>query len=110
MLSLAFRSATDLSGLIRRKELGSEELLDLYLARIERLNPRINALVALDIARAQRRAREADEALARGEIWGPLHGVPMTLKDSFDVVGMPSTWGVPEPARCWRRPSPKVRT
>jgi amidase len=96
MLSLAFRSATDLSGLIRRKELGSEELLDLYLARIERLNPRINALVALDIARAQKRAREADEALHRGEIWGPLHGVPMTLKDSFDVVGMPSTWGVPE--------------
>ncbi len=96
MPSLAFRSASDLAGLIRRKELSSEELLELYLSRIERLNRRINAIVALDGEAAQERAREADQALRRGEAWGALHGVPMTLKNSFDVVGMPSTWGVPE--------------
>jgi amidase len=96
MSSLAFRSATDLAALIRSKQVSSEELLDLYLARVETLNPRLTAVVALDISAARKRAREADEALHRGEVWGPLHGVPMTLKDTFDVVGMPSTWGVPE--------------
>ncbi len=96
MSSLAFRSATDLATLIRQKEIGVEELLDLFLARVERLNPRLTAIVSTDIPAARKRAREADQALRRGEVWGPLHGVPVTLKDSFDIVGMPSTWGVPE--------------
>ena len=96
MSSLAYRTATDLAALIKRKQLSARELLDLYLARIERLNPRLNAVISLDIEAAMQRARDADEALARGESWGPLHGVPMTIKDSFDVAGMPSTWGVPE--------------
>ncbi len=96
MSSLAFRSATELAALIRRKEISSEELLDLYLSRIERLNHRLIAVISLDVAAARKRAREADQALRRGDVWGPLHGVPMTFKDTFDVVGMPSTWGVPE--------------
>lgn len=96
MTSLAFRSATDLAALVRQREISSEELLDLYLSRVERLNPPLNALVFMDIAAARKRAREADEALRQGELWGPLHGVPMTLKDTFDVAGMPSTWGVTE--------------
>lgn len=96
MPGLAFRSATELAGSIRCKDISSEELLDHYLGRIERLNPRLNAVVAMDIAAARKRAREADQALRRGDLWGPLHGVPMTLQDSFDVAGMPSTWGVPE--------------
>jgi amidase len=96
MSSLAFRSATELARLVQRKEIGCEELLDLYLARIERLNPRLTAVIALDAAAARKRARQADQALARREVWGPLHGVPMTFKDSIDVVGLPSTWGVPE--------------
>jgi amidase len=96
MTGLAFRSATELAGSIRRKEISSEELLDHYLGRIERLNPALTAVVAMDMAAARKRAREADQALRRGDIWGPLHGVPMTLQDSFDVAGMPSTWGVPE--------------
>jgi len=96
MSIIAFRSATALAGLIRQKRIGAEELLDLYLGRIEKHNPRINAVVAMDIAEARRRARAADAALARGEIWGPLHGVPLTIKDSFDLAGLPSTWGVPE--------------
>lgn len=96
MKNLAFRSATELSALIRQKKIGSEELLDLYLSRIEKHNPRVNAVVAMDIGGARRRAKAADAALAKGEVWGPLHGLPVTIKDSFDLAGLPSTWGVPE--------------
>src|SRR6185312_10028124 len=71
------------------------ELLELYLERIARFNPRINAVVVLDTEVARRRADAADVALAKGESWGPLHGVPMTVKESYDVVGLPTTWGLP---------------
>jgi amidase len=91
-----FRSATELAGLIKAKKISSEELLDLYLARIAKNNARIKAVVATDVVGGRRRARAADSALAKGEIWGPLHGVPVTIKDSFDLAGMPATWGVPE--------------
>ena len=90
---LAFQSATELSRRLRRRELSSVELLQHYLRRIERLNPAINAVVVLDAERALQRARAADAALARGELWGPLHGLPMTVKESFDVPGLPTTWG-----------------
>jgi amidase len=96
MNTIPFRSATALAALVKQGKIGSEELLDLYLARIEKYNPRVNAVVAMDIAEARRRAKEADSALARGEVWGPLHGIPVTIMDSFDVAGLPSTWGVPE--------------
>ena len=96
MNSIPFRSATELAALIRQKKIGSEELLDLYLARIEKHNPRVNAIIAMDIAGARRRAKAADNALAKGEVWGPLHGLPVTIKDSFDLAGLPSTLGVPE--------------
>jgi amidase len=94
MVELPFRSATQLASLIRRKKIGCLELLDLYLARIERFNPRLNAVVFVDAASARKEARRADAALAKGQVWGPLHGVPMTIKESYDVVGMPTTWGV----------------
>jgi amidase len=96
MLELPFRSAKHLAGLIRRKQIGCLELLDLYLERIERYNPKLNAIVCMDREAARQRARQADQALAKGEIWGPLHGVPMTIKESYDVMGMPTTWGVPQ--------------
>ncbi len=96
MLPIAFRSAKELAAMIRRKKIGCLELLDLYLERVERYNPRINAVVFMDAEGARKRAKAADRALARGEIWGPLHGVPMTIKESFDVAGMPTTWGVPQ--------------
>ena len=94
-LPIAFRSARDLAALIRRGRMTSVELLDLYLDRVARHNPSVNAVIMVDRDRARRRARAADKALARGEIWGPLHGVPMTIKESFDVAGLPSTWGIP---------------
>ena len=96
MTDPALLPATRLAGLLRRRRIGCLELLDHFLARVERFDPELNAIVATDIPRARRRARAADRALAAGELWGPLHGLPMTVKDSFDVAGLPTTWGVPE--------------
>jgi amidase len=96
MLEVPFRSAKQLAALIRKKKVGCLELLDLYLERVERYNPMLNAIIFMDIEAARKRAKQADRALAKGDLWGPLHGVPMTIKESYDVVGMPTTWGVPE--------------
>jgi amidase len=96
MLITPFRSARQLAAMIRKKQVGCLELLDLYLARVARYNPKLNAIIAMDVERARRRARMADRALARRQEVGPLHGVPMTIKESYDVVGLPTTWGVPE--------------
>ncbi len=90
-----FRSATELISAIRSGEISSVDLLNLYLERIQRYNGDINAVVALDIEAAQARAAAADKALAMGQNWGPLHGLPMTVKDVFEVVGMPATSGDP---------------
>jgi len=90
-----FKSATELTSAIRSGEITSLDLLNLYLNRIQRYNNEINAVVALDIAAARARATEADRALAQGKIWGPLHGLPMTVKDVFEVAGMPATSGDP---------------
>ena len=91
-----FASATELAEAIRTRRLSACEALEMYLGRVARLNPAINAIVVLDAEGARARAAQADAALARGEVWGPLHGVPMTIKESHDRVGMPSTWGFPE--------------
>ena len=91
-----FRSAKQLAADIRRGRLGALEALDLFLARVDRFNPQLNAIVASDVDAARRRARQADAALRKGKVWGPLHGVPMTVKESYDVVGMPTTWGLAE--------------
>jgi amidase len=93
MSDLALLTATELALRLRRRELGAVELLQHHLARVARLNPALNAIVVLDAERALQRALAADAALQRGELWGPLHGVPMTVKESFDVPGLPTTWG-----------------
>ncbi len=93
MSELAFLPAHALARCIRRKEVSALELLDLYLERIGRLGGPVNAVIVLDTERARTRARAADAALARGEPWGVLHGVPMTVKESFNVAGLPTTWG-----------------
>jgi amidase len=92
--AVAFKSATDLARAIARGELSSREALDLYLARIEKHNPAVNAVIALRADEARREAEQADAALRKGGHRGPLHGVPMTVKESFDVAGLPTTWGV----------------
>ena len=93
MDELVFLPAFELARRIRRRDLSALDLLDTLLARIARLGSTINALPVLDAERARHRARQADVALARGELWGPLHGVPMTVKESFNLAGLPTTWG-----------------
>ena len=91
-----FSTATELAAAIRQKEVSSLELTDMYIDRIERYDRRINAVVVHDFERGRAAARAADEALARGDDTGPLHGVPMTVKEAYKVTGLPTTWGVPE--------------
>jgi amidase len=94
MTDIAFQPAHELAEAIRRREVSSRELLEHYLARIDRLNPPVNAVVTLDADAARRAADDADAALARGDLIGPLHGVPMTIKDCYDTAGMRTTCGV----------------
>ena len=96
MTALHFQTAAALAARIRAREIGCAELLEIFLERTARFNPDLNAIVVLREEEARERASEADQALARGIVWGPLHGVPMTIKESFDVTGTPSTWGVVE--------------
>ncbi|MHB8618445.1 MAG: amidase family protein [Chloroflexota bacterium] len=88
--------AVDLLAAMRRRELGSLELLDAYLDRIERFNSDLNAVVSLDRDGARKQARAADEAMAHGRRLGPLHGLPMTIKDALLTRGMRSTGGAVE--------------
>ena len=96
MDKLHTKSAVELAELIRTKKASAVEVLEHFLARIEKYNPKLNAIIWMDAERGRKRAREADAALARGEVWGPLHGVPMTIKESYQVPGSPTTWGLPE--------------
>src|SRR5437016_3558329 len=82
---LPFASAVELARLVRERQIGCLELLDLYLARVERLNPRINAVIGLRAETAREIARRRDDEVARGAELGPLHGAPMTIKESFDL-------------------------
>jgi amidase len=93
---IAFWPAKKLAAHLRNRKIGCLELLDHYLDRVERHNPALNAIIATDIPGARKRAKAADRALAKGDVWGPLHGVPMTIKESYDVVGLPTTWGDPK--------------
>lgn len=95
MSELAFLSATELAKKIKAREISSEELLGHYLERVDRYNCDINAIVVEIRDQALTRAQEADKALASGEYWGPLHGLPMTCKESYDVSGTPTTRGSP---------------
>lgn len=93
MDELIFASATALAKAIRTKEISSQEVVNAYLERIETVNPRLNAVVQVTADAARDQARAADSALARGDIQGPLHGVPMTIKDSLDTAGVITTGG-----------------
>lgn len=97
----AFSPATQLLRALRDREVSATELLELHLRRIERYNPRLNAIVTPDYDRAREVARAADAARARGEE-GPLLGLPITVKDCVDVAGLAGTAGSPDHAD--RRP------
>ncbi len=98
MDELIYASAAALARSIRSKEVSSEEIVNAYLQRIEAVNPQLNAVVQLAADAARTQARQADAALARGEIKGLLHGVPFTVKDVFDTAGVISAVGLEERA------------
>ena len=87
--------AVDAAGMLRRGEVSSRELTEMLFARIDAVNPELNAVAEVRRDAALRQAAAADEAIARGDDVGPLHGVPMTIKDSFNVAGLHTTWGNP---------------
>jgi amidase len=89
-----FQSAADTAEMLRRKEISARELTEALLARIDSVNPAVNAVVELRREAALQEAAAADEAIADGPL-GPLHGVPMTIKESFNVAGLHTTWGNP---------------
>jgi amidase len=88
---LCYATATELARQIRAREISSAELTEAFLARIAVHNSKLNAIVHLLEAEARSRAKEADEALARGQSWGALHGVPVTIKEMFLIANTPST-------------------
>ena len=112
MSDIIYSSARAIAEAIREKEVSAVEVAQAHLDRIGEVNERLNAVVLLCDERALDEAREADAMLARGESKGPLHGVPMTLKDSLDTEGVVTTGGttgrkdfVPDQIRRSRRGS-----
>jgi amidase len=92
-LDIATATASELSHAIRTRVISSRELLDQLVARADRLNPALNAIVAWDLDRARAAAAAADEATVSGQPAGPLHGLPMTIKDVFETEGLVTTSG-----------------
>ena len=93
MDDVLFGSATALARAIRDREISAVEAVTAHLDRIEAVNPALNAVVQLASERALEEAEAADRALAAGGDLGPLHGLPITLKDSLDTAGIVTTWG-----------------
>ena len=94
--SVAFESVTTLAGALARREISSRELLEVYLDRVEVSNPAVNAVVTLDVEAGRAAADAADALRASGADVGPLHGVPVTIKDSIETAGMRTTSGSPD--------------
>ena len=92
-----YRTATDLVEALAARQISARELLDIAIARIEALDPKINAVVVRDFDRALAAADAADAGLARGERRALL-GLPMTVKEQFNIAGLPTTWGFPNTA------------
>jgi len=93
----AYRTATETVAALADKKISSRELVEAAIARIEALDPKINAVVVRDFDRARAAAKTADEALAQGSSTGekkPLRGLPMTVKEQFRVAGLPTCWGI----------------
>ena len=96
MSLLTSHSAVDLARRIRARDVSAVDVLEAHLARIDRWNPAVNAVVTLNTTQARERAEAADDALDRGKVWGPLHGVPFTVKDQFSTAGLRTTYALPQ--------------
>jgi len=95
MSEICFMQATELARRIRAGELSAREVMEAHLAQIDRINPKVNAIVTLLPEQAMEQAAAADEALARGEEVGPLHGLPIAYKDLTPTQGIRTTFGSP---------------
>ena len=95
-MDLDFATASQLTRALRERTLSSRELIDHILARVDQHNGDLNAIVAIDRHRARAAADTADAATARGQVAGPLHGLPMTVKDVWETEGLVTTSGAPE--------------
>ncbi|HKU29721.1 amidase [Arthrobacter sp. NyZ413] len=93
---LIYQGAVELAALLRSREVSATEVLEAHLEQIDKLNPLINAVVTLDEEGARKTAAEADRKAARGEQLGPLHGLPISFKDTADTAGMRTTYGHPQ--------------
>ncbi|QCR38264.1 amidase [Nissabacter sp. SGAir0207] len=93
MTELCDLSATEARRLIGRKAISPRELTESCIRRIEQVNPAVNAMVACDFDTARQVAREQEKAVSRGEALGPLHGLPLGVKDMIDAAGLPTTFG-----------------
>ncbi|MFP8878532.1 MAG: amidase [Myxococcota bacterium] len=92
MSELAYKTAIELAQMIRDKKISSVELTEHFIGRIEKWDGDINAVVVRDFECAREAARQADASPAEA---GPLHGVPMTIKEAYDIENLPTTWGYP---------------
>jgi amidase len=93
MSNIVFWTATQMAKAIRDRQVSSEEVLEAHLKQIEMHNAKLNAIVTLDKEHARQQAKAADEAIAKGGLWGALHGVPITVKDCYETTGMGSSCG-----------------
>src|ERR1700691_541855 len=90
----AFQTATEIASSIADGRVRSRDVLELYLHRVEKYNPILNAFVSLRADAARDEADVADRDRKAGNLRGPLHGLPISVKESFDVSGLATTWGV----------------
>src|SRR5260221_14351964 len=101
--ALTSLSAPELANMIACGDLSSVEAVEAHIERIERVNPGLNAVVVKRYDAARAEARQADERRANGEVLGPLHGVPITIKESLDLIDTPSTFGLQSRGRILAR-------
>ena len=106
MSGFAYRNAREVAAALAAREMSSVELTDLTIKRIETFDGKLNAVVVRDFERARIAAAQADAAIARGER-RPLLGVPITVKEAYNVAGLPTTWGIPA-AKGWTPPADAV--
>ena len=95
MDDLTFAAAVDIAAAIQSKRVSSREVTQHYIERIESLDKSVNAMCVRVFEQALEAADQADQALVRNEVAGPLHGVPMSIKESYVLEGTPATWGIP---------------
>lgn len=95
MTDFHYQSAKAITGQFQNGEVSAVEILNGFLKRIDRVNPKVNAIITLDIELAQKQAKELDDARTRGEKLGPLAGLPIAIKDLVETKGIRTTWGSP---------------